>query len=143
MLSYALRKSHFLKIKKMMPLFGYAIMRSSFFKKLDRIFHTYHLHIQQVLAEHSPRSRAGRKGGEASGGRNGAGVPVRSVVRCALLSAPRVGSPRLRASLAGIQTTSPRRQERSSADPGAWSEAGSGLQALPLRSDRSTRLTGL
>lgn len=41
----------------MMPAFGYETVRRSFKKKkkkLGRIFHTYHLHIQQVLSEHGP-----------------------------------------------------------------------------------------
>lgn len=104
----------------MMPFFGYKTARRFFKKKkkkLSRIFLTYHLHIQQVLAEHGPRSRAGRKGWEARGRRNYMGDPERSVTRCDLLSAPRVGPPRIRANLARIQTWSPQRWERSGARP--------------------------
>lgn len=66
-----------------MVFFGYAIIRKS---NLGRIFHTYHLHIQQVLAEQSSLNRAGRKGGEDSAGHNCPGGP------CTLLGALRYSS---------------------------------------------------
>ena len=107
-----------------MPFFGYKTARRFFKKKKAR---QNFPHLPSPLAEQGPGSRAGRKGWEARGRRNYMGDPERSVARCDLLSAPRVGPPRIRANLARIQTWSPQRWELSGARPPEKSKAGSGL----------------
>lgn len=118
--------------------FQLRMVRSCLKKQLGRISHTYHLHIQQVLAEQSPGSRAGRKGGEANAKQKGPGDAARSLGCCAPhRSVTGIGSPRIRGSLARTQAP---RDESTAGSSGARSEAGAGLRALRLCSDRSAGL---